>query len=324
MGLLYGRSNNDHAPLRRLRGLPARAVVATGIAEESGQFSILAGEAEIVATILISGASKGIGRATALHLDAKGFTVIAGVRSEADGESLRRDSSPRLRTVMLDITDGAQILAASRTVREIVGDAGLDGLVNNAGIAVPGPLEFIPIEEFRRQIEVNLTGQLALTQAMLELLRTAKGRIVNISSVGGKIAGPMLGAYHASKFAIEAITDTLRQELAPWKIHVVSIEPGAVATPIWEAGARTADRLMGQMPARALELYGDAVSRTRAGAERSAKTGIPPERVARVVEEALTARRPRTRYPVGMDGKIGARLIARLPDRMRDRILSSR
>jgi NAD(P)-dependent dehydrogenase (short-subunit alcohol dehydrogenase family) len=276
-----------------------------------------------MATVLISGASKGIGRATALCLDSHGFTVIAGVRSEADAQSLRRSASNRLRTIMLDITDQDQVRNAARAVEEIVGNAGLDGLVNNAGIAVPAPLEFIPIDEFRRQIEVNLIGQLALTQALLEHVRRAKGRIINISSVGGRIAGRMLGAYHASKFAMEALTDTLRQELSPWQIRVVSIEPGAVATPIWEAGAKTADRLMGRMPDRAQELYGAAISRTRAGAEHAARSGIPPEQVARVVEAALTARKPRTRYPVGRDGKIGARLIAKLPDRMRDRVLSS-
>ncbi len=277
-----------------------------------------------MATVLISGASKGIGRATALHLDAKGFTVIAGVRKKEDAESLRSAASGRLKSVILDITNRDQILEAARMVKDIVGAAGLDGLVNNAGIAVPAPLEFIPIDEFRRQIEVNLIGQLALTQALVELLRTAKGRIINISSVGGRISGPMLGAYHASKFAIEALTDTLRQELAPWHIRVASIEPGAVATPIWEAGAKTADLLMGRMPDRARELYGQAISRTRAGAESAARRGIPPEQVARVVEEALTARRPRTRYPVGRDGKLGARLLARLPDRLRDRLLASR
>ena len=191
-----------------------------------------------MATVLISGASKGIGRATALHLDAKGFTVIAGVRKKEDAESLRSAASGRLKSVILDITNRDQILEAARMVKDIVGAAGLDGLVNNAGIAVPAPLEFIPIDEFRRQIEVNLIGQLALTQALVELLRTAKGRIINISSVGGRISGPMLGAYHASKFAIEALTDTLRQELAPWHIRVASIEPGAVATPIWEAGEK--------------------------------------------------------------------------------------
>jgi NAD(P)-dependent dehydrogenase (short-subunit alcohol dehydrogenase family) len=276
------------------------------------------------AAVLISGASKGIGRATALYLDSHGFTVIAGVRSAADAESLRSAASKRLRTIVLDITNTDHVANAAKAVQEVVGADGLDGLVNNAGIAVPAPLEFIPLDEFRLQIEVNLIGHLALTQALLAHLRTAKGRIINISSVGGRIAGPLLGPYHASKFAMEALTDTLRQELAPWQIHVVSVEPAAIATPIWEAGARTADRLAARMPPQSRELYGPAIQRARTMAERAAATGSPPEKVARVVEEALTARRPRTRYPVGWDGKIIARVIARLPDRLRDRVLSRR
>ena len=276
-----------------------------------------------MATIVITGASKGIGRATALFLDRKGYTVFAGVRSERDRESLRQAASDRLRPIMLDITNRDHLVSAAKTIAETVGSAGLDGLVNNAGIAVPAPLEFLPIDEFRRQIEINLTGQLAVTQVLLELVRMARGRIINITSVGGRIAGPMLGAYHASKFAMEALTDTLRQELAPWHIQVVSIEPGAVATPIWETGIETADRLLAQLPERARAYYATAISRKKSEAEHSAKFGIPAERVAKVIERALTARRPRTRYAVGPDGKLGAGL-ARLPDRLKDRVFALR
>ena len=155
----------------------------------------------------------------------------------------------------------------------------------------------------------------------MELLRTAKGRIINITSVGGKIAGPMLGAYHASKFAMEAISDTLRQELAPWGIEVVSIEPGAVATPIWEAGARNADRIMARMPARTLELYGGAVARTRAGAEHAARTGIPTGKSRRGGGAGPDSAKAPNAVPVGVDGKIGARIMTKLPDRLRDRML---
>lgn len=277
-----------------------------------------------MATVVVTGASKGIGRATALRLDRKGYTVFAGVRSESDEESLRQVASERLRPIMLDITIRDHILSAAKAIAAAVGSAGLDGLINNAGIAVPAPLEFLPIDEFRRQIEVNLVGQLAVTQALLELVRSARGRVINITSVGGRIAGPMLGAYHASKFAMEALTDTLRQELAPWRIQVVSIEPGAVATPIWETSLRVADHLTSLIPERAREYYGVSISRKRSEAERSAKLGIPPERVAAVVERALVAPRPRTRYAVGPDGKLGAGILAKLPDRLRDRILSMR
>jgi NAD(P)-dependent dehydrogenase (short-subunit alcohol dehydrogenase family) len=277
-----------------------------------------------MSTILITGASKGIGRATALHLDRKGHTVFAGVRSAADGDLLRQEASTRLEPIVLDITNAAQITAAVERVRQVVGQKGLDGLINNAGIAVPAPLEFMPIEEFRRQMEVNLVGHLAVTQALLPCIRQAKGRIINISSVGGRIAGPMIGAYHASKFAMEALTDTLRQELAPWGIQVVSIEPGAIATPIWESGLNTADRLLDAMPVSGREYYATAMERTRASARKNAKNGLPPEHVALVIEQALTARAPKTRYAVGRDAQIGTGILAHLPDRLRDWVLRMR
>lgn len=275
-------------------------------------------------TVLITGASKGIGRATALHLDRQGFTVLAGVRSTADGDSLCKEASPRLQPIILDITNAAHIVQAAETVRKIVGDKGLDGLVNNAGIAVAAPLEFLPIDEFRHQIEVNLTSQLALTQALLPSIRLAKGRIINISSIGGRIASGMLGAYSASKFALEALTDVLRQELAPWGIHVVSVEPGGIATPIWDTSLATADRIMDQMPAQAQEYYANAIAGARNFAQKTAKTGLPPERVAVVIEQALSARTPRTRYLVGVDAQIGSAILARLPDRVRDWVMSRR
>ncbi len=277
-----------------------------------------------MAAILITGAAKGIGQATALHLDKQGYTVLAGVRSTADAASLKQVASPRLHTLQLDITNAAQLAGLHDTVAAIVGDGGLDGLVNNAGVAVAAPLEFVPIDEFRRQIEVNLIAQLAVTQAVLPLLRQAKGRIINVSSIGGRIAGPMLGAYHASKFALEALTDSLRQELAPWGIKVVSIEPGAIATPIWDSGTQTADRLQAQMSPQAQTYYATAFEWARNFAKTSSEKGLPPERVAEVITTALTAVQPRTRYPVGRDAQIGTRIIARLPDRLRDRLMAAR
>jgi NAD(P)-dependent dehydrogenase (short-subunit alcohol dehydrogenase family) len=277
-----------------------------------------------MATILITGASKGIGRATALTLDRKGYTVLAGVRSAVDGESLRQEASSRLQPIVLDITNAAHIAEAVERVKQLVGQSGLDGLVNNAGIAVSAPLEFMPLDEFRRQIDVNLTAHLAVTQALLPFIRLAKGRIVNISSVGGRIAGPMIGAYHASKFAMEGLTDSLRQELAPWQIHVISIEPGAIATPIWETSLNTADRLLADMPMQGREYYAQAMDRARSAAHKNAKNGLHPDRVAAVIEQALTARQPRTRYAVGMDAQIGTRILAKLPDRMRDWLLGQR
>ncbi|MCA0455114.1 MAG: SDR family oxidoreductase [Chloroflexi bacterium] len=275
-------------------------------------------------SILITGAAKGIGRATALHLDKLGFTVIAGVRSAADADSLRQAASPRFHTLQLDITHDDHIAALHDAVAAIVGSGGLDGLVNNAGVAVAAPLEFVPITEFRRQIEVNLTAQLAVIQTVLPLLRQAKGRIINVSSIGGRIAGPMLGAYHASKFALEGLTDSLRQELAPWGLQVVSIEPGAIATPIWDSGTQTADRLQAQMSPQAQTYYAAAFEWARNFAKTSTAKGLPPERVAEVITTALTAAQPRTRYPVGRDAQIGTHIIARLPDRLRDRLMAAR
>ncbi|MBC8170362.1 MAG: SDR family oxidoreductase [Anaerolineae bacterium] len=271
-------------------------------------------------TILITGASKGIGRATALHLDRKGFTVLAGVRNAADGDDLCKEASARLQPILLDVTNPDQIAQ----VRELAGRQKVDGLVNNAGIAVAAPLEHLPIEEFRRQIEVNLTGQLAVTQALIPALRHSKGRIINISSIGGRIAGTMLGAYHASKFALEALTDTLRQELAPWDIQVVSIEPGGIATPIWDTSLAVANRLLAAMTEQGRQDYAQAIAGAQALAEHTTKSGLPPERVAEVIERALTARKPRTRYVVGMDAQIGTRILANLPDRLRDRVLGMR
>lgn len=267
--------------------------------------------------VLVTGASSGIGRATALLLDARGWTVFAGVRRQADGQSLAAEASDRLVPLMIDVTKPRQIEAAAAGIEEH--GLPLAGLVNNAGIATAAPLEYVPIEDLRHQLEVNVIGQVAVTQAMLPMLRSARGRIVNVTSVGGLVAGPMLGPYHASKFAFEAVTDTLRNELAPWGIEVIAIEPGAIATPIWATSAAAADRT--PLPAEATERYRKPIATARASATNASKNGLPAARVAEVIERALTARRPRTRYPVGTDAKLVSGLLAGLPDRLRDRLL---
>jgi NAD(P)-dependent dehydrogenase (short-subunit alcohol dehydrogenase family) len=271
--------------------------------------------------VLVTGAGKGIGRATVEYLDARGFRVFAGVRAAKDGEALCREISERITPVILDVTDAAQIAAAAETIGAQVGEDGLYGLVNNAGMAAAAPLELIPMDAFRHQIEVNLTGQLAVTQAMLPLIRLATGRIINITSVGGRIAGPMLGPYHASKFALEAITDCLRQELRPWGIEVIAVEPGAIATPIWGTSVGVADRMV---TPRMTELYGDAMARSRQFAQGAEERGLPPIKVAEAIGDALERAKPRTRYIVGTDATIAIRVISRLPDRLRDRLMSSR
>lgn len=270
--------------------------------------------------VLISGASTGIGRATALHLDAAGWQVFAGVRKPEDAESLRAEASERLRTLFLDVTDAGQIAAAAETVGAEA-EGGLSGLVNNAGLAIPSPLETMPIDDFRRQLEVNLTGQVAVTQALLPQIRRAEGRIVFISSIGGRIAFPMTGAYHAAKFGIEAVGDIFRQELRPWDIKVAIVEPGSIDTKIWESGERTADEVGERSPQREA-LYGRVIERYRKVVRDTADRGIPPEKVARVIEHALSANRPRTRYLVGLDAKVQARLEPLIPTPVFDRIVA--
>ncbi|MCB0188605.1 MAG: SDR family oxidoreductase [Caldilineaceae bacterium] len=272
--------------------------------------------------VVVTGAAKGIGRAITLHLARQGYHVIAGVRKEADGTALVAEVGNQVTPIHLDITERQMLLAAAEKARALVGDNGLAGLVNNAGIAVAAPLEFIPIDELRNQVEINVIGQVAVTQVFLPLLRHGKGRIVNISSMAGRVAGQGTGPYHASKFAMEALTDTLRQELAPWGIDVVSIQPGVIATPIWETSLARARQLLERLPPEAYQLYGRQIERQLAQAEKSQARGIDPIRVAEAVLQALPATRPRTRYQVGMDGKIAVRLIARLPDRWRDWLLA--
>jgi len=273
--------------------------------------------------VVVTGASKGIGQASAIRLAKAGYIVFAGVRKPEDGEALRRENAA-IRPLLIDVTDEAQIASASATVRNQVAGNGLYGLVNNAGIAVAAPLEFLPIEDFRKQMEVNLVGQLAVTQAFLPCLRQARGRIINVSSIGGRIAGPLMGAYHASKFALEGLSDSLRMQLAPWGIEVIVIEPGAIATPIWETGTQTADALIARMNPQVNALYGQQIAGGRIWAAESAKNGAPPDQVAQTIEQALRATRPQTRYTVGRDAMIGGRVIAKLPDRLRDRFLSRR
>jgi NAD(P)-dependent dehydrogenase (short-subunit alcohol dehydrogenase family) len=270
--------------------------------------------------VVITGASSGIGEACALYLAHLGFGVFAGVRKKEDAQALRARGAGRIESLFVDVTDADSVASAAETVRRAVGESRLAGLVNNAGIAVAAPLEFLPVEELRRQLEINVVGQVAVTQAFLPHLREGNGRVVNVGSIGGKIAGPLLGAYAASKFAMEGLTDSLRRELEPWAIHVSIVEPGAVRTPIWERSLMAADALLYRFPRRALVLYGSEIERRRSSALKAARKGIPPEIVARAVAHALTAKRPKTRYPVGRDARVASVLVRLLPDRVLDRI----
>lgn len=272
-------------------------------------------------SVLITGASTGIGRASARRMDAEGWRVFAAVRREEDAAALREAGSERLVPVMLDVTDAGQIAAAVERVAGEVGEAGLDGLVNNAGIAVLSPLETIPVDDFRQQIEVNLTAQVAVTQAFLPLVRRATGRMVFVSSIGGRMALPFGAPYHASKYGIEAVADCLRQELRPWKIDVAVIEPGSIDTAIWERGERIADEVSERAHDSQEELYGKTIERFRVAVKRTAERGIPPEKVAKSIAHALTARRPRTRYLVGADARGQALARRLLPDRAFDALV---
>lgn len=271
-------------------------------------------------SVLITGASTGIGRATALRLDASGWRVFAGVRREEDAESLRADGSDRLMPLTIDVTEADQIAAAATRIEAEAG--GLEGLVNNAGVAIPAPLETVPIEDLRRQVEVNMIAQVAVTQAMLPSIRRAHGRVVFIASIGGRIAFPLNGPYHMAKFGIEAAGDVFRQELRPWRIPVSIVEPGSIATPIWERGAKTADEVQERAGSRQVALYGQAMERLREVARELAERGIPPEKVAATIEHALTSSRPRSRYLVGLDAKVQAHLKPWIPTPVFDRIVA--
>jgi NAD(P)-dependent dehydrogenase (short-subunit alcohol dehydrogenase family) len=273
-------------------------------------------------SIVVTGASSGIGEACSLHLDKLGYRVFAGVRNQADGEALTAKASARLTPVLLDVTDPASIDRAVELVKAAVGSAGLAGLVNNAGIAVSGPLEVVPLGDLRKQFEVNVIGLVAVTQALLPLLRQGRGRIVNMGSIAGRAAMPFMGPYSSSKFAVEAMTDAMRVELQPWGIHVSIVEPGAVESRIWEKGRQAADRMEASASPEAKAHYGAAVARVREAVARAAERAIPARAVAEAVAHALRAARPKTRYLIGTDARFRAVLAAWLPDRVQDRLLT--
>src|SRR5512147_243840 len=271
--------------------------------------------------VLVTGASTGIGAACALACARHGMTVFAGVRNLQAGEALKGGVDGSLIPVQLDVTDENSIRRAVDLVRRTVGEAGLSGLVNNAGIAIGSPLEVIPIAQLRKQFDVNVIGQIAVTQAVLPLLRQARGRIVNMGSIAGRGTIPMMGPYSASKFALEALTDALRLELRPWGIEVSIVEPGAIATPIWDKSLKTALDVESTVTEEGRRLYGEAARRVREAVDQASQRAIPSDAVVEAVLHALTSGRPKTRYLVGTDAKIRAMMVKWLPDRMQDWIL---
>jgi NAD(P)-dependent dehydrogenase (short-subunit alcohol dehydrogenase family) len=257
-------------------------------------------------TALVTGASSGIGAACAVRLARAGWRVFAGVRREGDAPAGTEE-------ILLDVANEEQARAAAERVDK------LDGLVNNAGIALAMPLEFIPLDELRRQLEVNVVGQVAVTQAFLPHLRRSRGRIVFIGSIAGQSALPFLGPYAASKHALEAVADTLRLELRPFGVDVSLVQPGTIKTPIWTKSAKVADELANGAGAELAGLYGERIAAFRRIALKRGAKGASVDEVARVVEAALTMERPRTRKLVGLDAKLRSG-IERLPDRLRDRV----
>ncbi|WP_410659329.1 SDR family NAD(P)-dependent oxidoreductase [Amycolatopsis sp. lyj-112] len=270
---------------------------------------------------VVTGASSGIGRACVTELVRRGAHVWASVRTDADETELARVHGDAVSVLRMDLRDEASIAECG----EKVAAAGpLQGLVNNAGMARPGPLEHVPLEVFRQQLEVNVTGQLAVTQAMLPALRAAtRARVVTVGSIGGRIAGPMVGPYHTSKFALVGLTDTLRAELAPSGIGVVLVEPGAVATAIWPRARAAAEEVRASLPDAARERYAAQLEEAERSADRSARSGVPPEQAALVVVRALTTRRPAPRYLVGWDARFAA-VLANLPFRLRYRLTAAK
>jgi NAD(P)-dependent dehydrogenase (short-subunit alcohol dehydrogenase family) len=253
--------------------------------------------------IVVTGASSGIGAAAAEALAKDGFIVFAGVRTDADAP------------LRLDVTDRVQIAAAAEHVTS--SGFALRGVVNNAGVAIAGPLEFLPVDQLRRQFEINVFGAIEVSQAFLPLLRRTRGRLVFVGSISGRLAVPFIGPYSASKFALRALTDALRVELAPSGIDVALVEPGSVKTPIWEKGRASRASLLALLPPQTLDHYGEQLEALFEGTEREERTGMPVAVVSEAIRHALTARKPQANYVLGGSAKAGS-VLAMLPASLRD------
>jgi NAD(P)-dependent dehydrogenase (short-subunit alcohol dehydrogenase family) len=270
--------------------------------------------------VLVTGASSGIGRACALKLISSGFRVFAGVRKEEDAQALKGAAMGYLTPLFIDITDPDSVASAAETVEEAVGESGLFGLINNAGVGEAWPLEFVPLDRFRRQFEVNVFGHLAVTQAFLPLIRAATGRIVNVGSVGGRITMPFGGPLSAPRHALVAMNDALRMELYPWGIHVVLIEGGSISTRAVDKLEASAKATIDELPTAGRARYAEAFRTALTRAVARTRAGSLPEVVAEAVLRTLTDRTPKTRYPVGADTRMLLTLSTVLPDRLLDQV----
>jgi NAD(P)-dependent dehydrogenase (short-subunit alcohol dehydrogenase family) len=267
-------------------------------------------------SVLVTGAGRGIGKSIVEHQAGRGWDVIAGVRNEEDAAAVTALDPQRVSSVILDVTDAGHIAALNESLPER-----LDAIVNNAGVVVSGPMETVTPDEWRKQLEINVIGQLAVTQAVLPRLRKSRGRVVFISSVNGRLSMSLVGAYCASKFALEAAADALRMELRPWHIGVTIVEPAQTDTDIWRTADDRVEEAEAALTAEQRALYGKHIAGFKKAIPVSRKLAVPADKVSAVVEEALTARRPRARYVVGVGPKLQVALLTKLPVSLRDLVL---
>lgn len=272
-------------------------------------------------TVIVTGASSGIGYATAKALSKRGCQVFAGVRKDADFERLAKDE---VEPVLLDVTQEKSIQAALEAVSARRKKGNIVSLVNNAGLAIGGPVEAVSIEKWKEQFEVNVFGLVRATQTFLPWIRESKGRVVNISSVSGLAAIPYLGPYAASKFAVEAISDSLRREIQRFGCKVIVIEPGPIQTPIWEKGLGKKEAISEAIPASLKAVYGDSLESFYQMVKKSAESAVSTEKVTQVIEKAIFQKTPKTRYVVGdLSVSLQTKLLPFLPDRWMDKMISS-
>lgn len=270
-------------------------------------------------SVLITGCSTGIGHAAAIRLSKAGWRVFAGVRSERDAETIASQTPANCEPVMLDVTNADAIVAAAARIHDAVGEHGLHGLVNNAGLCVASPVECLAVEALRHQLEVNTVAPIALTRAMLPMLMHARGRVVMVSSISGRIPFPIVGAYTASKHALECLSHALRVELAPTGVRVTIIEPGPVRTPIWSRTSRATDDAMKQWAEPQRDRYGSAMARMRQVAADGEAQGVPPQDVAELIERSLLSQRSMPRKVIGASFSDRVLLSGLVPLWARDR-----
>lgn len=268
-------------------------------------------------SVLVTGASRGIGRATAARLAGHGWDVFAGVRTAEAGDRISAQEHGRVTPVLLDITDAGQVAALDGVL-----PGQLDAVVNNAGVVVGGPVEAVPLDDLRRQLEINVVGQVAVTQAVLPRIRASHGRIVFVSSLSGRVSTPMTGAYSASKFALEALADALRLELRPWRIPVVLVEPAQTDTDMWGTADELLESTVAGLTPEQARLYRGHIDGQRRAIPKSQRSAAPADGVAATIERALTATRPRARYVVGTGPKVAGAVLPLVPTSARDALLA--